>query len=65
MTSTNLLRALDVIDRELLAQEADLLADQRARLLAKANPFAHVVAVDECGAPILDPSAPELACENV
>jgi uncharacterized protein YkwD len=62
MTTTTI-RTLDTLDRALAAATADRAAQIRAQRIAKADPFAHVTGVDDLGAPILDPSAPDL-CEN-
>lgn len=63
MTSTNLLRTLDTIDRALIAGEARRSAQIRAQRIAKTDPFQFVIGVDDLGAPVLDPHAPDL-CEN-
>lgn len=63
MTSQTI-RTLDRLDRSLTVAQAERAAEIRATRIAKADPFAHVVQVDACGAPVLDPNAPDLGCEN-
>lgn len=67
MTSSNLLRTLDVIDRALLDQERDLARDRAARFAKRAEARIRqampVLGTDWDGTPIADPSAPDL-CEN-